>query len=101
MIGTNTSPLLQPPTAVKVGAQALPNIKELRYNSLNLFEEETMDVKDLDEMIATKKRNTRLFGTGNFRSWMLYFVPGDGTDMHYHTNPETFWFWRGTGWSRV
>jgi len=56
-----------------------------------------MDVKDLDEMIATKKRNIRLFGTGNFRSWMLYFVPGDGTDMHYHTNPETFLVLSGSG----
>jgi mannose-6-phosphate isomerase-like protein (cupin superfamily) len=88
---------LQAPTAVKVGAQALPNAKELRYNPLNLFEGETMDVKDLDEMIASKKRNIRLFGTGNFRSWMLYFVPGDGTDMHYHTNPETFLVLSGNG----
>ena len=56
-----------------------------------------MDVKDLDEMIATKKRNIRLFGTGNFRSWMLYFVPGDGTDMHYHSNPETFLVLSGSG----
>jgi len=56
-----------------------------------------MDVKNLDEMIATKKRNIRLFGTGNFRSWMLYFVPGDGTDMHYHTNPETFLVLSGSG----
>ncbi len=43
-----------------------------------------MDVKDLDEMIATKKRNMRLFGTGNFRSWMLYFVPGR---RHRHALP--------------
>ena len=42
-----------------------------------------MDIKNLDEMMATKKRNIHLFGGGNFRSWMLYFVPGDGTDMHY------------------
>ena len=56
-----------------------------------------MDVQNLDEMMATKKRNIRLFGTDNFRSWMLYFVPGDGTDMHYHTNPETFLVLSGSG----
>ena len=55
-----------------------------------------MDVKNLDEMISTK-RNIHLFGAGNFRSWMLYFVPGDGTDMHYHTNPETFLVLSGSG----
>jgi mannose-6-phosphate isomerase-like protein (cupin superfamily) len=37
-----------------------------------------------------KKRKVNLFGTENFRSWILYFVPGDGTDMHYHASPETF-----------
>ncbi|HEY2987417.1 MAG TPA: cupin domain-containing protein [Candidatus Binatia bacterium] len=37
-----------------------------------------------------KKRKINLFGTENFRSWILYFVPGDGTDMHYHASPETF-----------
>ena len=37
-----------------------------------------------------KKRKIDLFGTDNFRSWMLYFTPGDGTDMHYHASPETF-----------
>lgn len=56
-----------------------------------------MEVKNLDEMAATKQRNIRLFGTGNFRSWMLYFVPGDGTDMHYHANPETFLVLSGSG----
>jgi mannose-6-phosphate isomerase-like protein (cupin superfamily) len=56
-----------------------------------------MDVKNLDEMISTKKRNIHLFGAGNFRSWMLYFVPGDGTDMHYHANPETFLVSSGSG----
>lgn len=35
-------------------------------------------------------RNVQLFGTDNFRSWMLYFEPGDGTPMHYHQSPETF-----------
>ncbi len=28
---------------------------------------------------------------------MLYFVPGDGTDMHYHANPETFLVLSGSG----
>jgi len=56
-----------------------------------------MDVQSLDEMMATKKRNIHLFGTDNFRSWMLYFVPGDGTDMHYHANPETFLVLSGSG----
>ena len=35
-----------------------------------------MDFVNLNEMMATKKRNIHLFGTDNFRSWMLYFVPG-------------------------
>jgi len=56
-----------------------------------------MDVVNLDEMMTTKKRNIHLFGTGNFRSWMLYFVPGDGTDRHYHANPETFLVLSGEG----
>jgi len=56
-----------------------------------------MDVKNLDEMMSTKKRNIHLFGAGNFRSWMLYFVPGDGTDMHYHASPETFLVLSGSG----
>lgn len=37
-----------------------------------------------------KKRKIDLFGADNFRSWILYFQPGDGTDMHYHVSPETF-----------
>ncbi|HEX6172820.1 MAG TPA: cupin domain-containing protein [Candidatus Binatia bacterium] len=44
-----------------------------------------------------KKRKIDLFGTDNFRSWMLYFVPGDGTDMHYHASPETFLVLEGSG----
>lgn len=39
---------------------------------------------------SVKNRNVHLFGTDNFRSWMLYFEPGDGTPMHYHQSPETF-----------
>jgi mannose-6-phosphate isomerase-like protein (cupin superfamily) len=49
-----------------------------------------MDFVDLAERIKEKKRMNRLFGTEQFRSWMLYFEPGDGTDMHYHASPETF-----------
>jgi quercetin dioxygenase-like cupin family protein len=44
----------------------------------------------IDEARKQKIRNTHFFGTENFRSWMLYFEPGDGTPMHYHQNPETF-----------
>ncbi|MET0503617.1 MAG: cupin domain-containing protein [Candidatus Binatia bacterium] len=36
------------------------------------------------------KRFVPLFGNENFRSWILYFTPGDHTDMHYHLSPETF-----------
>jgi mannose-6-phosphate isomerase-like protein (cupin superfamily) len=36
------------------------------------------------------KRFVPLFGAGNFRSWLLYFQPGDHTDMHYHMSPKTF-----------
>jgi mannose-6-phosphate isomerase-like protein (cupin superfamily) len=60
-----------------------------------------MDFVSLSEKIAEakndRKRKIDLFGADNFRSWMLYFVPGDGTDMHYHSNPETFLVLEGTG----
>jgi mannose-6-phosphate isomerase-like protein (cupin superfamily) len=60
-----------------------------------------MDFTSLTEMMTEaqekKKRKIDLFGADNFRSWMLYFVPGDGTDMHYHTNPETFLVLDGKG----
>ena len=56
-----------------------------------------MDFVNLEAMMATKKRKIDLFGTDNFRSWLLYFVPGDGTDMHYHTSPETFLVLEGSG----
>ena len=53
-----------------------------------------MEFVSLDEKTVEadkgKKRKIDLFGTENFRSWMLYFTPGDGTDMHYHASPETF-----------
>jgi mannose-6-phosphate isomerase-like protein (cupin superfamily) len=44
-------------------------------------------------MRTAKEENKRfvpLFGTDSFRSWILYFLPGDHTDMHYHMSPETF-----------
>jgi len=44
----------------------------------------------IDEAGKDKQRNVHLFGTDNFRSWMLYFEPGDGTPMHFHQSPETF-----------
>ena len=43
-----------------------------------------------DEAIKTNKSKLNLFGTENFRSWILCFQPGDGTDMHFHASPETF-----------
>lgn len=53
-----------------------------------------MDFINLKQKIGEardqKIRNSHLFGTENFRSWMLYFEPGDGTPMHFHQNPETF-----------
>ncbi len=56
-----------------------------------------MEFANLDEMIATKKRKVDLFGTDNLRCWILNFEPGDGTDMHYHANPETFLVLSGGG----
>jgi len=57
-------------------------------------EEHYMDFVSLDQKIGEageeKIRNTHLFEADNFRSWMLYFEPGDGTPMHYHQSPETF-----------
>jgi mannose-6-phosphate isomerase-like protein (cupin superfamily) len=44
----------------------------------------------IDEARTNKIRNSHFFGTENFRSWMLYFEPGDGTPMHFHQNPESF-----------
>ena len=60
-----------------------------------------MDFVNLSEKQSeareNRKRKIDLFGTDNFRSWMLYFVPGDGTDMHYHASPETFLVLEGSG----
>ena len=53
-----------------------------------------MDFANIEDTVRVaedqKKRFIPLFGTDNFRSWMLYFQPGDRTDMHYHMSPETF-----------
>lgn len=53
-----------------------------------------MECINLTDKIAEartqKIRNSHFFGTDNFRSWMLYFEPGDGTPMHFHQNPESF-----------
>jgi len=46
-----------------------------------------------DTMRAAREENKRfvqLFSADSFRSWILYFLPGDHTDMHYHMSPETF-----------
>ncbi len=60
-----------------------------------------MDFTSLTERVTEarekQKRKIDLFGTDNFRSWMLYFTPGDGTDMHYHASPETFLVLEGKG----
>ena len=44
----------------------------------------------IDQAREEKIRNSHFFGTENFRSWMLYFEPGDETPMHFHQNPESF-----------
>src|ERR1043165_3806489 len=44
----------------------------------------------IEEAGKESLRNVQLFGTDNFRSWMLHFPPGDSTPMHYHQSPETF-----------
>ena len=49
-----------------------------------------MEFISLPEKADKEQRFTRLFGTGKSCTWMLHFKPGDHTDMHYHTEPETF-----------
>lgn len=53
-----------------------------------------MDFANIDDTMRTAreegKRFVRLFGADTLRSWILYFQPGDHTDMHYHNSPETF-----------
>jgi mannose-6-phosphate isomerase-like protein (cupin superfamily) len=46
-----------------------------------------------DTMRTAKDQDKRfmpLFGSETFRSWILYFRPGEHTDMHFHMSPETF-----------
>jgi len=58
-----------------------------------------MEIVTLSDKIAeADKENSefvRLFGTENFRSWLLYFKKGDGTDLHYHIAPETMMVLQG------
>jgi mannose-6-phosphate isomerase-like protein (cupin superfamily) len=53
-----------------------------------------MEFADInDSMRKANDENKRfmpLFGAEDFRSWILYFRPGEHTDMHYHLSPETF-----------
>jgi mannose-6-phosphate isomerase-like protein (cupin superfamily) len=53
-----------------------------------------MDFVNINETMeqakSEKKRFVPLFSSDTFRSWILYFQPGDHTDMHYHLSPETF-----------
>ncbi len=53
--------------------------------------------RKIDETEERKRRKINLFEASNFRSWMLWFKPGDGTDMHYHASPETFLVIEGGG----
>lgn len=47
-------------------------------------------LKKIDEAREQKIRNSHFYEAANFRSWMLYFEPGDQTPMHFHQNPESF-----------
>ena len=49
-----------------------------------------MEFVSLAEKADKEQRFSRLYGTGKFCTWMLHFKPGDHTDMHYHTEPESF-----------
>jgi mannose-6-phosphate isomerase-like protein (cupin superfamily) len=53
-----------------------------------------MEFADINETMREaqheNKRFVPLFGADNFRSWIIYFRPGEQTDMHYHMSPETF-----------
>jgi mannose-6-phosphate isomerase-like protein (cupin superfamily) len=53
--------------------------------------------RKIDETDERKRRKIDLFEASNFRSWTLWFKPGDGTDMHYHASPETFLVIEGSG----
>ena len=49
-----------------------------------------MEFVSLAEKADKEQRFSRLYGTAKFCTWMLHFKPGDHTDMHYHTEPESF-----------
>jgi mannose-6-phosphate isomerase-like protein (cupin superfamily) len=53
-----------------------------------------MEFANLNDTITMAKNDEKrfvpLFGNEQFRSWILYFRPGEHTDMHYHLSPETF-----------
>jgi mannose-6-phosphate isomerase-like protein (cupin superfamily) len=53
-----------------------------------------MEFANLNDTMNTAKNDNKrfvpLFGNSVFRSWILYFRPGEHTDMHYHVSPETF-----------
>ena len=53
-----------------------------------------MEFANLNDTINMAKNDTKrfvpLFGNEVFRSWIIYFRPGEHTDMHYHMSPETF-----------
>ncbi len=60
-----------------------------------------MEFANINDTMRTaqneSKRFVPLFGSETFRSWILYFQPGDHTDMHYHLSPETFLVLAGKG----
>ena len=53
-----------------------------------------MEFANINDTMRTakdqEKRFMPLFGSETFRSWILYFRPGEHTDMHFHMSPETF-----------
>ena len=51
----------------------------------------------ISEAQATKAVKVNVYGAEKFRSWILCFAPGDGTDMHFHVEPETFLVVEGSG----
>ena len=82
-------PPIDKPTRAAIGsvAPATP-VQEGVMECINLGQK-------IDEARAQKIKNSHFFGTDNFRTWMLYFEPGDDTPMHFHQNPETFLVVRG------
>ena len=53
-----------------------------------------MEFANINDTMRTAKDEDKrfmpLFGSETFRSWILYFRPGEHTDMHFHMSPETF-----------